>query len=145
MKFLGFVPDEDLRAIYRLSQFVIVPSLFEASSLPIYEAWLEGIPVACSNAAALPEQVMNAALLFDPHSVESIANAIGKLAADAKVRARLTKWGQQRLQDFDWERTAKAYRAVYRRAAGFPLTEEDHWLLSHDWMRQPQRNLEARL
>jgi glycosyltransferase involved in cell wall biosynthesis len=145
VKFLGFVPDEDLRAIYRLSQFVVVPSLFEASSLPIFEAWLEGVPVACSNATALPQQVLDAALLFDPHSVESIANAIAKLAADAKVRARLTKWGQQRLQDFDWERTAKAYRAVYRRAAGFPLTEEDRWLLSHDWMRQPERKLEARL
>jgi glycosyltransferase involved in cell wall biosynthesis len=62
VKFLGFVPDEHLRAIYRLSEFLIEPSLFEASSLPIFEAWSEGVPVACSNVSALPEQVLDAAL-----------------------------------------------------------------------------------
>jgi hypothetical protein len=47
------------------------------------------------------------------------------------------------LGDFSWERTAKAYRAVYRRAACRPLTDEDRWLLSWDWMRDPRRDEEG--
>jgi glycosyltransferase involved in cell wall biosynthesis len=138
VKFLGFVPEEDLRAIYRLSQFLIMPTLFEASSLPIFEAWLEGVPVASADVTALPDQVADAALLFDPNGVESISNAIATLSSNSELRGQLRERGYQRLRDFDCERTAKAYRAVYRRAAGYPLTEEDRWLLSWDWMRHPR-------
>ncbi|GAF77984.1 unnamed protein product, partial [marine sediment metagenome] len=113
--------------------------LFEASSLPIYEAWLEGVPVACANAAALPDQVLDAGLLFDPKSVESIADVMAEIVTKSEVREELRRKGFERLGDFDCERTAKAYRAVYRSAAGFPLTEEDRWLLKWDWMRDPQR------
>jgi len=137
VRFLGFVPEEDLRALYRMAQFLVQPSLFEASSLPIFEAWLEGIPVACSNVSALPDQVKDAALLFDPHSVESIADAMRRLSQDPNLRHELRSRGFRRQKDFDFARTAKAYRAVYRRTAGFPLTEEDRWLLKWDWMRDP--------
>jgi glycosyltransferase involved in cell wall biosynthesis len=143
IKFLGFVPEEELRAIYQLARGLVLPSLFEASSLPIFEAWFEGIPVACSNVTALPGQVLDAALLFDPNSVESIANAIARLVNEQSLRDELREWGTRRLRDFSWERTAKAYRAVYRRAGGFPLTEEDRWILSWDWMRSPQRRTEV--
>jgi glycosyltransferase involved in cell wall biosynthesis len=143
VRFLGFVPEEDLRAIYRLAEFMIQPSLFEASSLPIFEAWLEGTPVACSDATALPDQVMDAALLFDPSSIESIANAIVQMTLSKEVQEEFRAKGFRRLGDFDCERTAKAYRAVYRRAAGFPLTEEDQWLLKWDWMLEPQRKKEG--
>jgi len=138
VKFLGFVPDEDLRCLYRLSQFLILPTLFEASSLPIFEAWLDGVPVACSNVTALPDQVLDAALLFDPTDITSIANAVAEITANTKLRQELAARGYRRLQDFDCKRTARAYRAVYRRAAGFPLMDEDRSLLSWDWMRSPE-------
>jgi glycosyltransferase involved in cell wall biosynthesis len=142
VRFLGFVAEQDLRAIYRLADFLIEPSLFEASSLPIFEAWSEGTPIACSDVTALPEQVSNAGLLFDPNSVESIADAISRMAVSKEVRETFRARGYQRLNDFDWKRTAKAYRAVYRRAARFPLSEEDRWLLEWDWMSEPNRKSE---
>lgn len=145
VKFLGFIPENDLRALYRLADFLIEPSLFEASSLPIFEAWSEGLPVACSNTTALPEQVGDAALLFDPVNVESIANALKQMVMDVDLKQRLRKSGHLRLKDFDWGRTAKTYRAVYRRAASYPLTEEDRWLLSWDWMNEPRKKMENRL
>jgi glycosyltransferase involved in cell wall biosynthesis len=138
VRFLGIVPTEDLRAIYRLAQFVIVPTLFEAASGPVFEAWLERVPIACSNVTSLPEQVGDAALLFDPFSTSSIANAANRLATDQDLREDLIERGERRLLDFSWERTAKAYRAVYRRAAGRTLSEEDLFLLSWDWMRNPK-------
>jgi glycosyltransferase involved in cell wall biosynthesis len=135
VRFLGVVPPEDIRSIYRLAQFVVVPTLFEAASGPIFEAWEDGVPVACSTVTSLPEQVKDAALLFDPFSVEAIATALHRMSLEETLRNELNLKGQRRLRDFDWERTAKAYRAVYRRAARFPLTDEDRWLLSCDWMR----------
>jgi glycosyltransferase involved in cell wall biosynthesis len=136
VKFLGFVSEQELRAIYRLSQFLVLPSLFEAISLPVFEAWLDGVPVACSNATAIPDQVGDAALLFDPNDVESIADAVGKLATDADLREMLGKRGRRRLGNFGWERTARAYRAVYRRAARVPLMEEDRRLLAWDRVQE---------
>ena len=133
VRFLDLLPEDDLKALFSLAQFMIFPTLLEAISLPIFEAWLAGLPVACSNVTALPEQVRDAALTFDPTSTEAIADAVATMATDADLRRELARLGHQRIKDFTWERTAKAYRAVYRRAAGFPLTEEDRWLLSWDW------------
>lgn len=142
VKFLGFVTDAELRSLYRLAQFLVLPTLFEADSCPVHEAWLEGLPVASSNVTAMPDQVLDAGLLFDPMHVESIADAIQRMATDAALRSDLRERGFRRAQDFDWDRTARAFRAVYRRAAGVTLGEEDRWLLDWDWMAQPRREVE---
>lgn len=135
VKFVGLVPEKDLRCIYNLALFVIVPTLFEAASGPVFEAWNEGIPVSCSTVTSLPEQVGDAALLFNPYSVDDIKNALIRMTNEPALREELSRKGERRLQDFSWEQTAKAYRAVYRRAAGRDLTKEDHRLLKWDWMK----------
>ena len=136
--FVGSVSFADLRALYRLAQFVFVPTLFEAASGPVFEAWNEDVAAACSTVTSLPQQVGDAALLFDPHSVDSIADALGRMATDATLRETLRTNGRRRLADFPWERTARAYRAVYRRAAGRTLGSDDKELLAWDWMRNPR-------
>ncbi|MES9899033.1 MAG: glycosyltransferase family 1 protein [Sedimenticola sp.] len=133
--FLGFVPEEHLKSLYRLAQFVIAPTLFEASCGPVFEAWQEEVPVACSTVTSLPEQVGDGALLFDALSVEEIADTILRMTTDEPFRRQLTERGSNRLACFSWERTAKAYRAVYRRAARMPLNTEDKELLNWNWMK----------
>ena len=145
VKFLGFIPEKDLRAIYQLSEFVVMPTLFESDSFPIYEAWLEGTPVACSNVTSLPDQVKDAALIFNPNDLEGMADAIAQMAKNLELRQKLSNRGYQRLNNFDWKRTGKAYRAVYRRAAGYSLSKEDQRLLSWDWMREPKKEVEDQL
>ena len=135
VQFLGYVSETDLRALFGLAACLVLPSLYEASSLPIFEAWLDGLPVACSNATALPEQVRDAAILFDPTDTKAIADALLTATTDQDTQRALRGRGYQRVKDFDVLRTAKAYRAVYRRTAGARLTEEDRWLLQWDWMR----------
>jgi glycosyltransferase involved in cell wall biosynthesis len=137
VRFLGFIAESDLRAVYRLAQFLILPTLFEADSCPIHEAWSEGIPVASSNHTALPDQVGDAGLLFDAKDVTAIAAALEKMTTDAALRRQLVERGRRRVKDFNWDRTARAYRAVYRRAAGTTLSDDDRWLLSWDWMKEP--------
>jgi glycosyltransferase involved in cell wall biosynthesis len=129
VKFLGHVPHDDLRALFRSATCVAMPSLFEANSLPIFEAWGEGAPVACSNATGLPEQVGDAALLFDPEDHVSIADALARLTTDADLRASLRERGRLRSDQVTWERTARAYRAIYRKVGGRELTPEDARLL----------------
>ena len=135
IQFTGIVEYQELSIFYRLSQFVIVPTLFEAASAPIFEAWQHGVPVICSSVTSLPEQAADAALLFDPFSVEEIAAAIKKTTSDENLRSELRLSGFRRLENFDTERTAKAYRAIYRKAAGIVLNEEDNYLLNRDWTR----------
>lgn len=127
--FPGVVPGPDLAALYRAAQFVIIPSLFEAASAPMLEAWQHGTPVACAAITSLPEQAGDAALLFDPTSVPQIASALERMTIDASLRADLRTRGTRRLQELDPMVTLKRYRAVYRQAAGVALEEEDRWLL----------------
>jgi glycosyltransferase involved in cell wall biosynthesis len=138
VKFTGIVSTEELNLLYRNAQFVIIPTLFEAASGPLFEAWQHGTAVTCSAITSLPEQAADAALLFNPFSVEEIAESIKKMSSDENLRHKLRKRGFRRLADFDLERTAKAYRAVYRKAAGAELSEEDRYLLNWDWMRDSE-------
>jgi glycosyltransferase involved in cell wall biosynthesis len=96
--------------------------------------------VASSQATALPDQVADAGLLFDPLDTAAIGAAIERLMTDDALCDDLRARGRRRLDDFDWTRTAKGYRAVYRRVAGRGLTDEDRRLLSWDWARFPERD-----
>ena len=129
-RFLGFVKPDELRALYHLAQFVVHPSLFEGGGLPVLEAFRAGVPVACSNVTSLPEYAGNAALLFDPTDVASIADALRQMATNVALREELRQRGSERIRLFTWERTAKMYRALYRQVAGVPLSEEDSALLA---------------
>ena len=139
VKFPGLVPLNELNALYRAAQFVFVPTLFEAASAPVFEAWQHGAPVACSTVTSLPDQVADAALLFDPFAEKEIASALARMTTDFTLREDLRRRGTRRLKDFSLERTAKAYRAVYRRAGGRELSEEDRRLLAGDGMQQIQK------
>jgi glycosyltransferase involved in cell wall biosynthesis len=128
--FLGLIPASDLRALYRLSEFVVFPSLFEGAGMPPLEAWAEEKPVTCSNAASLPDIVGDAALLFDPQSVLSIADAVREMATNTQLCEHYRQQGIIHVRNYSWERTAKIYRALYRKMLGTGLSEEDQGLLN---------------
>jgi glycosyltransferase involved in cell wall biosynthesis len=121
----GFVSPVELRAIYAEARAVVIPSLFEAASAPLWEAFLADVPAACSNVTALPDQAGDAAVVFDPLDVGAIAKAIAQVWSDDELRARLVRAGRERLAPLSWRRTAEAFRAHYRRLAGEPLAESD--------------------
>jgi len=141
--FPGLVPVEELHELYRVAQFVFVPTLFEAASAPVFEGWQHGAPVACSAVTSLPEQAADAALLFNPSSVNEIALALARLTEDFDLREDLKLRGTRRLKDFSLEHTAKAYRAVYRRAGGRELNEEDRRWLDPDWTQKSGKEIEV--
>jgi glycosyltransferase involved in cell wall biosynthesis len=129
VRFVGHVTQLQLECLYRLARVVVVPSRFEAASFPLWEAQLAGVPVACSNVTSLPRQASGAALLFDPGDVDQVAAAVRRLWTDAGLREDLARRGSASVARFTWERTARTFRAHYRRLGGRPLDAEDRALL----------------
>ncbi len=112
----GWIDDRQLEGLYAAATCLAFPSLAEGFGLPVLEAMVRGVPVACSAVSALPEVAGDAALLFDPMSVDAIAAAIGHLLQDAALRARLVARGHEQAARFTWERTAAQTAESYRRA-----------------------------
>lgn len=129
VRFLGFVRPIELQSLYRLCRCMVFPSRFEGWGLPIAEAFFAGAPVACSKVTSLPDLAGEAALLFNPDRPEEIAEAIHRLWTDEALRRQLIERGRKRAACFSWDRTARIFRAHYRRLANRPLTQEDRALL----------------
>lgn len=94
--FAGYVPNEDIPEFYRRARAMIFASLFGPTNIPPLEALALGCPCACSNAYAMPEQVGDAALLFDPKDEAAMADALVRLWTDDALRAELTRRGKAR-------------------------------------------------
>lgn len=129
VRFPGYVPALTLQALYRMARAAVIPTRFEAASYPVWEAFQAGVPVACSTVTSLPEQVGDAALTFDPGSVDEVAAAVRRLWTDAELRGSLVQKGRANVQRFSWDRTARTFRAHYRRMAGQRLSSADRALL----------------
>jgi glycosyltransferase involved in cell wall biosynthesis len=112
--FTGYVPDEDLVALYNAADLFVYPSIFEGFGLPPLEAMACGTPVITSNTSALPETVGDAALMVDPLDGEALARAIAAVLGDAGLREQLSTRGRQRAGAFSWEATARIIRGVYQ-------------------------------
>lgn len=95
-----FVPDEELEILLKNALAFIHPSIYEGFGMPIVEAMANGIPVACSNVSSLPEIAGPAALLFDPFNIDSIAQAMHRLADDPKLRKELIQKGYEQAKKY---------------------------------------------
>jgi glycosyltransferase involved in cell wall biosynthesis len=86
--FLGIVTEEDLIGLYKNARLVVIPTLYEAGSGPLYEAMRYGIPVVCSNVTSLPETVNNNEFVFDPNNLEEMTDKIKSGIVDEDFRRR---------------------------------------------------------
>jgi glycosyltransferase involved in cell wall biosynthesis len=116
VRFLAWVSDAELETLWALADAFVFPSLYEGFGLPILEAMARGVPVACSDAASLPEVAGEAALLFDPRDPVAIAAALKRLLDDPALAADLIARGRERVREFTWQRTARLTLDSYARA-----------------------------
>jgi len=106
--FTGRLPLADLQQAMAAALALVYVSVFEGFGIPLIEAMKSGIPVIAGNVTSMPEVAGDAALLADPFSPPSIAEAMEKISSDEKLRAGLIKKGVERCSHFSWDKTAEA-------------------------------------
>lgn len=111
--YLGFVPVEDMKALYRAATALIMPEYFASLSLPIWEAFVSGCPVVSSNSYDLPEQLGDAALSFNPMNCDKMAEEIYKIYKNENLRNELIKRGFKRAKLLSIENYAKQMINIY--------------------------------
>ncbi|HSI74555.1 MAG TPA: glycosyltransferase family 1 protein [Lunatimonas sp.] len=109
----GYIPNQDLPAIYAKAEIFLYPSLRESFGLPILEAMACGCPVITSNTSSMPEIAGDAAVLIDPFDPRSLANAIKHLLLDTTKRHQLISKGFSRPPMFSYRRGAEKILDIY--------------------------------
>lgn len=105
--FTGHFPLESLPELYSGADFVVLPSMYEGFGMGVIEAMASGIPAVCARAASLPETAEHAALYFDPHDPEDMADRMVALASDRALHQECRRLGLERAQAFSWDRCAE--------------------------------------
>jgi glycosyltransferase involved in cell wall biosynthesis len=113
VRFLDYVPTEELPLLYNLSSAFVFPSRYEGFGLTVLEAMSCGTAVVCSNASSLPEVVGSAAILVSPDDEEGFARAIVHVTANEELRDGLRAMSLKRAETFSWDRSASAVMQVY--------------------------------
>ena len=114
VRFLGYLPEGTLAAMYRLASVFVFPSLYEGFGLPPLEAMASGTPVVTSNVSSLPEVAGDAAILVDPYDPSAIADGICRVLTDDALADDLRRRGLARARQFSWETSVQRVREIYR-------------------------------
>ena len=113
IKWLYFVGDDDLTALYSGAALFVYPSLAEGFGLPILEAMSVGCPVLTSNVSSMPEAAGDAAVYVDPYDVAAISDGLLQLAGNSYLREQMASLGYERIKQFTWENVAFEMSKIY--------------------------------
>lgn len=117
IRFLDFVPEDELMPLIAAADVFACPSLYEGFGLPVLDALACGVPVVASSGGALPEVVGDAGLTPRPNEVDQVAAALADALTDEDLRQRLRTAGPKRAAQFTWGETAQRTLECYRRVA----------------------------
>jgi len=115
IRFLGYVPQEDMPLFYAGAQLFLFPSLYEGFGFPPLEAMACGTPVIASNAKCMPEVLGEAAILQSPRNAEGFAEAVVRVLSDEDLRHSMRVAGIQQARRFPWESSVKELLKVFSR------------------------------
>jgi glycosyltransferase involved in cell wall biosynthesis len=125
--FTGYVPFDDLPAIYSLAEMFVFPSVYEGFGLPVAEAMACGAPLITGPTEALVEVAAGAVMQVDALDPQALGDGMVALARDPERRLHLAALGEQRARLFSWSRAARetlaVYRTVAKQPAGSPAVE----------------------
>jgi glycosyltransferase involved in cell wall biosynthesis len=128
--FLGRVTDQEVNWLYNTASMLVYPSFYEGFGLPPLEAMHCGLPVIASQIKVMPEVVGDAALLVDPHDVESLAISMNRVLSDDTLRQELILKGQKRAAQFSWIQAAYETLQVYQYVVNEEIVEINGWRLA---------------
>jgi glycosyltransferase involved in cell wall biosynthesis len=114
----SYAGDDRLAALYKNAAMLVVPSFIEGFGLPVLEAMACGCPVACSNAASLPEVGGDAALYFDPNDPEQMASVMDRILDEPGLRQSMIDKGFENVKRFSWDKMAGELLELLRTVGG---------------------------
>ena len=117
IEFLGEQSTAELVTLYQRCRVFVFPSTAETFGNPLVEAMASGAPVACSNAAAMPEVAGDGAIFFEPGDAGDMADAIRRLLDDGAFSREMSEKALARARMFSWRRTATETIAFLKSAA----------------------------
>lgn len=125
--FLGFVPEQDLPAIYRASDIFSIAAVVEVQSIPTLQALASAIPVVAANAGALPELVHHGenGYLVRPHTPDAVSKAFLDIL---RSRERMAQFGETSLrigQSHDEKGTFDSYERLYKQLVNGDLRRDE--------------------
>lgn len=113
VRYLGFVPDDDLPALYAGAALFLYPSVYEGFGLPVAEAMASGVPVLVANASCLPEVTGGAAMLVEPDDADGFARGIEQALTDEGWREAACLRGLDVAAKYDWNACVRETVSVY--------------------------------
>ena len=116
--FLGYVPEDDISELYRRARALVMPTFYGPTNIPPLEAFAVGCPVAISGIYAMPEQVGDAALVFNPESTVEIAACIRRLWLDDALCAELIVRGKRRAEAWGPQEFQERLRTIIEQVVG---------------------------
>ncbi|HLD24583.1 MAG TPA: glycosyltransferase family 1 protein [Patescibacteria group bacterium] len=115
VRFLDFVPDDELPSLYNSAACFALPSLYEGFGLPVLEAMSYGVPVVVSTSSSLPEIAGEAGIYVDPEDVSNIAKGLTQALTENNVER--IKTGKERVKIFTWDKAAEKVMKVLEEVA----------------------------
>jgi glycosyltransferase involved in cell wall biosynthesis len=112
VKFIGYVPMQDLPSLYAAAELLLYPSLYEGFGLPPLEAMACGCPVVISNTPSLAEICGDAGRYVVAEDVQSIVDGLSAVLTDRSLREHLRSSGLERVQRYSWDKTAREVLGV---------------------------------
>ncbi len=108
----GYVPEENLPALYQGAALFALPSYYEGFGFPLLEAMAGGVVALAANNSSLIELAAHPSLLCDETPV-AWADKIEQLLCDQKLRREMRTYGRARAREFSWQKTAERLREIY--------------------------------
>lgn len=121
--FPGYVPDDDLPAVYGAATITVMSSIYEGFGLPILEAMACGSPVVCSQSSSLPELGGDVVHYFDPLTIDSMVAGMDAVLGDEALQQKMRLTGPSQAVKFSWERAAQETIGVYEQISGQRLSK----------------------
>jgi len=117
LRFLGYVSQGDLPALYAGARGYAMTSIYEGFGLPVLEAMASGVPVLTSSVSCMPEVAAGAALMAHPDDIDELSEQLTRLLTDDGWRLRAVPLGLARAGELTWERCLEQTLQVYRSVA----------------------------
>ena len=117
VRWLGYLPQRELEAVYRGATIFVYPSVYEGFGLPVLEAMARGLAVVTSDSSSLREVGEGAALLVDPGDPMEMRKAMRRLIEDEDMRGELVERGRERAAAYRWESTIDLTIQAYEETA----------------------------